>query len=77
MTKEEEQAILLNIKDQLKGITSDVSCLPIILEKASHLINITKDHEVRIKNVENSRLPLAAGSAVAGGVLSYFIKLIF
>ena len=77
MSKEEEHQLLQKISSQLEGVTSNVSCLPGILEKTSSLARTTQDHEMRIKNVEKSRIPLTAGAAVVGGVLSHFLRLLF
>ena len=77
MSKEEEQAILLKIVSQLEKVNAEVACWRAIFEQASSLIKTSDDHERRIASVEKSRIPLAAGSAVVGGVLSHFIRLLF
>ena len=77
MSKEEEQKLLLKIVTELEKVNSEVTCWRAIFEQASSLVKTTHDHEKRIKSVENSRLPLAAGSAVVGGIISHFLRLIF
>ena len=77
MTKKEEQKLLLTIVTELEKVNSEVACWRAIFQQASSLVKTTDDHEKRLKSVEASRLPLAAGSAVVGGILSHFIRLIF
>jgi hypothetical protein len=77
MSKDEEQAILLKIVSQLEKVNAEVACWRAIFEQASTLIQKTDDHEKRLKSVENSRIPMAAGAAVIGGIFSHFIRLLF
>lgn len=77
MTKDEEQAILLKIVSQLEKVNSEVACWRAIFEQASTLIKTSDEHGKRIESLERSKIPLAAGSAVVGGILSHFLRLLF
>ena len=75
MTKEEQ--LLQDILSEMKNMNIEVAHSRPILEQVCEYMKKTDTHDKRITAVENSRLPLAAGSAVVGGILSHFLRLIF
>jgi hypothetical protein len=62
---------------QLEKLNTEISCWKDVFSQAKRIIKQSENHEERITAVENSRIPIAAASAVIGGVFSHIIRLIF
>lgn len=77
MTKDEEHKMLQDILSEMRSMNTEVSHSRPILEQVCNYMKKTDAHDRRLSAVEKSRVPIAAASAIVGGILSHFLRLIF